>query len=98
MCALAHTAAITIIDEVFFKNGRDVVEYEMMDNPVAEIRCENFPLYGLVHYKTNAWLWFIFTRNYFFMQGKEIGFKVFFKDKGINGIAFIFPRVKIGLK
>jgi len=98
MCAFAFMATVTVVYKGFLENGRNVVVYKMMNDPIPEICCKNFPFYWFGHDKTNTWQSVVIVICYFVKQRKNIFFKMFFKFQGIYGISLVFACVEIRLK
>jgi hypothetical protein len=92
---LSSATTVTVVDKGRFKDGRNIVIDEVMNDPIPEIGREDFPLHGLIHHKTDAWLWLICFAKNLIAQCKYIGFQVFFELQSIMRVAFIFPRIVI---
>ena len=88
----------SVVDKNFFENRGNVIVNKMMDNPVAEIGGKNLAFYRFINDKANAWFGFIPVFKNFVAQGKYIGFEMLFKGQRVDGIAFVFPGIEIGLK
>jgi len=54
MSPFANTATVTIMYKPIFKYVRDIVVYQVVNNPVAKVCRKYFPLYRSINDKTDA--------------------------------------------
>ena len=89
MGSLSFAATIAVVDKPLFKNRGNVVEYKVMNNPVAEIGCKHFPFHGFIDDETDAWPWFVPAVYNFIAKFDQIVFVVKFKFQSIIGIPLV---------
>jgi hypothetical protein len=53
-CPFALPATVTVVDEAFFEDRRNVVVNEVMNDSIPEISGENLPFYWVVLNEVNA--------------------------------------------
>ena len=76
------------MDKAFFPVGFKMINQKMMDNPIPEVSCKNFPAFGFFHQEGHAAGRGIGSAVQFISELDEIGFQVSFKTQTVDGAAF----------
>ena len=53
-CPPTLAATVAVIDKERLKQGVNIIEQQMMDNPIAKGRGDNFPLHRIKNHESHA--------------------------------------------
>ncbi|MBU0909837.1 MAG: hypothetical protein KKA54_12130 [Proteobacteria bacterium] len=96
--SFADSTTVRVVNQFSFYNMIYAAVQQMMDNPVAKIRREDFPFNRLVDNKSNARPWLILPAPDFVGKLKQVVFKVNLEFQLVPGISFVPPSPVVGFK
>jgi hypothetical protein len=96
--AFSRATTVAIVDEEPLEDRIDVIEKEMMNNPVAEMRGENLPLHRLKGDETHARPNRVRAAHDFFVKGKQVALVMHLEPESAFASPLVPPGVEVCLK
>jgi len=96
--AFAFPATVTVADENPLAERVQIIEKQVVDDPVAEITGKDFPLDRLKRNEANTRRDLVFPVHDFFVKPEKLLLVIELEFQSINGTALVLTSVEVSLE